>query len=205
MKEQQWYLGVMKEALADLEANCDELCALDAKAGDGDHGITITKGIRAAVQELEKLPEEESLANCLKTTGYAMLRSMGGASGPIFSTFFIQGAIVLSKRESWDAETYREILSGTLDALRELTGVSPGDKTMADTIAGAHSALCSQEYMSIEDALFMAGKGAWEGAQSTKNMIAHKGRAKYLGERSVGFVDAGAQSMSLILCALAKK
>ena len=108
---------IMAKKLADrFEKETLYLCDLDRKAGDGDHGITIARGFEEAYNHVSKLPEETSASEVCKEIGYGMLRSMGGASGPIFSTFFIQASIVLKGKEGWDVASFVE----TVHWMREI-------------------------------------------------------------------------------------
>ncbi len=180
--------------------NEKSLCSLDAMAGDGDHGITILRGISAAQAELES-KHPNTLSDIFKTIGYAMLESMGGASGPIFSTLFIQAAICTKDIANLDGQDVLRILEETYNALHELTEAKAGEKTMLDSIWGAREYLSEKitPEMTWGEAFTEAATGAAIGAEKTVDMIATKGRAKYLKEKSIGFCDAGAKSCALIL------
>lgn len=203
MRQSDSFHAFLEKACVLFDENCERLCALDAQAGDGDHGITIRKGIHAAWDTIGHMPRQTPLSSLFKETGYAMLHSMGGASGPIFSTFFIQTAIALQDNEVLSTQSLEGIITATIEALGEMAGAKPGDKTMIDALDGAKAALISVESDApLEEALRAAAAGAEKGAESTAQMVARKGRAKYLGERSLGFVDAGATSVALIFAAL---
>ena len=122
---------IMAKKLADrFEKETLYLCDLDRKAGDGDHGITIARGFEEAYNHVSKLPEETSASEVCKEIGYGMLRSMGGASGPIFSTFFIQASIVLKGKEGWDVASFVETVHATIEGIRDLAGTKRNEKTM---------------------------------------------------------------------------
>ena len=175
---------IMAKKLADrFEKETLYLCDLDRKAGDGDHGITIARGFEEAYNHVSKLPEETSASEVCKEIGYGMLRSMGGASGPIFSTFFIQASIVLKGKEGWDVASFVETVHATIEGIRDLAGTNPS---------------------TLEEAVKLAYEGAKKGANRTKEMVATKGRAKFLGERSKGFMDAGSCSISFIFETIAE-
>ena len=197
------FAKILKES---LEENCKMLCELDASAGDGDHGTTILRGVSAAYTELMNIGDSTTISHCFKTIGYAMLKNMGGASGPIFSTLFIQASIVTKGKDTLVGKDLLDIIESTEKGLYELTLTKPGEKTMLDSIHGALLELTAnvKEGTTWEDSLEMAEIGAVKGMEATKDMMATKGRAKYLGERSRGFVDAGAMSCSLIFKALNK-
>ena len=177
------------------------LCDMDRKAGDGDHGLTISRGFQYAYEQVSLLDEDEEPAEVFQTIGYSMLNIMGGASGPIFSTFFIQAAIVLKKRLILDGEALTEILEKTIAAIHDLANTRRGEKTMLDALYGAMDALCD---VTKDTQLFRkASEGAKKGAEATKQMMATKGRTKFLQERSIGFIDAGSWSVYLILDTIA--
>ena len=122
---------IMAKKLADrFEKETLYLCDLDRKAGDGDHGITIARGFEEAYNHVSKLPEETSASEVCKEIGYGMLRSMGGASGPIFSTFFIQASIVLKGKEGWDVASFVETVHATIEGIRDLAGTKRNEKTV---------------------------------------------------------------------------
>lgn len=196
-------MNIYKELSKRLDQVFDEqamyLCDLDRCAGDGDHGLTISRGFHTAYELVCGLNEDVKASQVCKTIGHGMLKSMGGASGPIFSTFFIQAAIILNEREILDGEALKEILARTIDAIHDLANTNRGEKTMLDALYGAYDAVCCSE-----GALWEAARqGAKKGAESTKAMMATKGRAKFLQERSIGFMDAGSWSVFLILDTMA--
>lgn len=181
-----------------FEKNALPLCELDALAGDGDHGLTISHGFERAAQKVALLSDTAMPAEIFKEIGYAMLGSMGGASGPIFSIFFIQSAIVLKDRPALTGDLLREIVDATIAAIYDIAGARKGDKTMVDALYGVQEALTQTSCLQLSDCLSLASQGAQKGANATMDMVAKKGRAKFLGERSRGFMDAGSKSVSLI-------
>lgn len=197
------FISALRRAFED---HCEELCRLDALAGDGDHGLTILRGIQAAEEAVRRLDDQAPPAECFKESGFAMLKAMGGASGPIFSTLFIQMAIGLRETGLLDGSAFYAILLECKDALIDLTGTQPGQKTMIDALEGALRALsgANASEMSFSKALQAAAQGAQQGADQTREMLAQQGRAKFLGERSKGFYDAGACSVSLIFKVMAE-
>lgn len=196
---------VMAKKLADrFEKESIYLCDLDRKAGDGDHGITIARGFEEAYNRVSKLPETTSASEICKEIGYGMLRSMGGASGPIFSTFFIQAAIVLKEKEGWDAISFGETVQAAIEGIHDLAGTNRYEKTMLDAMYGSLDALNGNQPSTMKEAVRLAYEGAKKGAESTKDMVATKGRAKFLGERSKGFVDAGSCSIAFMFETIAE-
>lgn len=196
---------VLSETLHRIfEENKVYLCQLDAAAGDGDHGLTISRGFTAAWEKIQKMPDETSPAELFKTIGYAMLETMGGASGPIFSTFFIQAAICLRGGGELTAENLHSVLLASYNAVADLCEAKEGEKTMLDALHGALEAVAADCPDKLSQALQIAEEGAKKGAESTIDMIATKGRARFLGERSRGFMDAGSWSVVLIFHALSE-
>ena len=148
---------IMAKKLADrFEKETLYLCDLDRKAGDGDHGITIARGFEEAYNHVSKLPEETSASEVCKEIGYGMLRSMGGASGPIFSTFFIQASIVLKGKEGWDVASFVETVHATIEGISDLAGTKRNEKTMLDAMYGSEDALDEGNPSTLEEAVKLA-------------------------------------------------
>jgi len=175
------------------------LCQLDANAGDGDHGLTMERGFVSAEKKITSNNIDYDMSSYFKEIGYSMLENMGGASGPIFSTMFIQWAIETKGKKEFTSESFIKIIRNTIDAIYELIGTQKGDKTMVDALYGAYEKIQGQQNLPLEQVLKLAAEGAEEGSNSTKELVAKKGRAKFLGERSKGFIDAGSVSVALIL------
>lgn len=192
------YKSLSENFHKEFRSQADALCKMDAMAGDGDHGITISRGFTEAWNRVSKLPEDAKPAEIFKVMGYAMLGAMGGASGPIFSTFFIQSAITLREETELSTYSFKRIISASVDAISDLADVRPGEKTMMDALYGALLAVNEAGDCDLKTALDLAAEGAAAGAESTVDMVATKGRARFLGERSRGFMDAGSQSVVII-------
>ncbi len=175
------------------------LCQLDANAGDGDHGLTMERGFISAEKKISSSSIDYDMSSYFKEIGYSMLENMGGASGPIFSTMFIQWAIETKGINELTSKSFIRIIKGTIDAIYELIGTQKGDKTMVDALYGAYEKIQGQEKLPLSQVLKLAAEGAEDGSESTKELVAKKGRAKFLGERSRGFIDAGSVSVALIL------
>ena len=161
------------------------LSQADRDLGDGDHGLGMQRGFSAAKAQLEAL-DPKTVAEVFTTTGMALMASMGGASGAVMGMLFQSGGAALGANESLDADGLCAFLRGACDGVTNLGGAKPGDKT-EDT-----------ECQSIAEACQAAAAGANEGMEATKAMIATMGRAKTLGEKSIGFPDPGALSVSII-------
>ncbi len=184
--------------VADVIIESEEILSqADRDLGDGDHGLGMQRGFTAAKAQLEAL-DPKTVAEVFTTTGMALMASMGGASGAVMGMLFQSGGAALGANESLDAEGLYAFLQGACDGVTDLGGAKPGDKTMVDALAKARDKTEDTECQSIAEACQAAAAGANEGMEATKAMIATMGRAKTLGEKSIGFPDPGALSVSII-------
>ncbi|MCY4146627.1 MAG: dihydroxyacetone kinase subunit DhaL [Chloroflexi bacterium] len=185
-----------ERVLAEREA----LNRLDAAIGDGDHGSSISGALALAMQEINML-EEPSLHAIWLTTAKALLNGMGGASGAIFGTFFLKGAAQLKDVERISQADMTELLQAGLAGVQARGRATVGDKTMVDALAPAVAAFAAA--VDFPSAWRAAAGAAATGAESTRDMLARQGRAKYLGERALGHVDPGASAIALMFAAAA--
>jgi dihydroxyacetone kinase-like protein len=176
----------------------DLLTQADKAIGDGDHGVGMARGFHTVRQKLEG-GAFSTLDELLKAVGIALLTSVGGAAGAVFGTFFRGGAQRLGGRSIFDSEALSFMLLDGLAAVKERGGATPGDKTMVDALEPA--ALKSQELVSVhlDESLTAVSEAARGGMEATMDMVANLGKAKPLGERSLGHPDPGAVSTYLIL------
>lgn len=184
--------------------NAQRLTALDAAIGDGDHGANLTRGLAASVAALaEKSPETPGTV--LVAGGSGLVSKTGGASGPLYGTGFRRAGKALGDTPEADADALGEALAAMLAGIQELGGAAEGDKTMVDALAPAVAAFtkAAADGGSLADAAVAAADAAEAGLAATVPLQARKGRASYLGARSVGHEDPGAASTALILRALA--
>lgn len=181
------------------------LTELDSAIGDADHGANMDRGFRAA---LEKLPgvEDKDIEKILMTVAMALLSKVGGAGGPLYSTLFMQMGKSLNGKTEFDLEDWAMALDAATQGIVRLGKASPGDKTMVDALTPAVQALkdASQQGLSLEEGLVKSAKAAEEGMIATIPLVARKGRASYLGERSAGHQDPGATSTFMLLDTAAK-
>jgi dihydroxyacetone kinase phosphoprotein-dependent L subunit len=175
------------------------LTEIDSAIGDGDHGIGMEVGFKAAIKELNH--QEFSTVNEVFTeTGKAMIMTMGGASGVIFGTMFLSGFNKHENVEKLNLETLADAFETSLEAIKKRGKAQPGDKTMVDGLTPAVDRLresVSKNHTLLEG-LANAVEGAKEGVEATKGYLGRLGRAKSLGERAIGHQDAGATSVSII-------
>ncbi|AFJ48097.1 dihydroxyacetone kinase subunit DhaL [Shimwellia blattae] len=185
-------------------AQCDFLTGLDKEIGDGDHGLNMRRGFSKVVEKLPSIADKD-IGFILKNTGMVLLSNVGGASGPLFGTFFIRAAQVTQARQSLSLEELYLMIREGADGVVSRGKAEPGDKTMCDVWLPVADALrrASEQHLSITDALEMACQVAGQAAQATITMQARKGRASYLGERSIGHQDPGATSVLLMVQCLA--
>jgi dihydroxyacetone kinase-like protein len=193
----------MTEIAEAVRVNRDYLVQLDAAIGDGDHGINMTRGFDAVVRALAAETEAPP-GTLLVLAGKTLVSSVGGASGPLWGSALRRAGRTLGDAPTFEAEELVAALEAALAAVQDLGQARPGDKTMVDALVPAVEALRERVTagLPLEDALRAASAAAEEGMRGTVPMQAHKGRASYLGERSIGHQDPGATSAALIMAAL---
>jgi phosphoenolpyruvate---glycerone phosphotransferase subunit DhaL len=177
--------------------NEDVLSEADRQLGDGDHGLGMTRGFTAAKKQLEALAPV-SVSQVFTTLGMALMSTMGGASGAVFGMLFQSGGMAIASAEGLDASALSSFLDAGTQGVMNIGKAKPGDKTMVDALVGAQEAVAAAKAGSIGEALAVAAEGAREGMEKTKDMIAQLGRARTLGEKTLGHPDAGAISVSII-------
>jgi dihydroxyacetone kinase-like protein len=185
-----------------IEQNADTLTELDAAIGDADHGINMRRGVRAV---LERLGDEPTPGAVLKTVATTLISKVGGASGPLYGTAFLRASAAAGSKESLDDADLAALFSAALEGLRQRGGAQAEDKTMIDAFApavGAFETALAQGHPR-KDALQAARSAAYAGSDATIDLVARKGRASYLGERSRGHRDPGSFSTALLFDAAA--
>lgn len=177
----------------------DYLTGLDREIGDADHGLNMHRGFSKVVEKLPAIADKD-IGFILKNTGMTLLSSVGGASGPLFGTFFIRAAQVTQAHQSLSLEELYQMMREGADGVISRGKAEPGDKTMCDVWLPVVESLrlACERNLSIPAALDAAAAQAEAAAQSTITMQARKGRASYLGERSIGHQDPGATSVMFI-------
>ncbi|HEX6446343.1 MAG TPA: dihydroxyacetone kinase subunit DhaL [Streptosporangiales bacterium] len=175
------------------------LTDLDRAIGDGDHGINMDRGMRAVVEKLGGTTADDA-GGLLRTVGMTLLSKVGGASGPLYGTFFIEmGKAAGSSAELSDVDLVSAVDAGVA-GVQKRGRAEPGDKTMVDALLPARDALreAVDGGADLATALARAADAAERGRDATEPLVARKGRASYLGERSAGHVDPGATSTALL-------
>ena len=183
-----------------IARNREYLIELDAAIGDADHGAKMDRGFQAV---LAKLPEaaDKDIGSILKAVGMALVSTVGGAGGPLYGTFYLQAGGQLSGKMEMSLEDWAAALGAAVNGVMQRGKAEAGDKTMLDALLPAVSALKAAiaEDRSSDQALRQSADAARQGMEATIPLIARKGRASYLGERSAGHQDPGATSSYLLL------
>ena len=194
-----WARRWIELAAADIAEQRDYLVDLDRAIGDGDHGENMDRGFKAAVEALEQA-QPGSVAEVLKTVAKTLMSTVGGAAGPLYGTAFLRASKAAGDGEL-DGAGVAAVIAGALDGIQARGKATTGEKTMVDAWTPAlEAARAAAESGSDPAAVLEAAATAAEaGAAATEPLRATKGRASYLGERSIGHLDPGAVSTSLIL------
>jgi dihydroxyacetone kinase-like protein len=189
---------------AAVDAHAQELTELDSAIGDADHGINLQRGMRAAV---ERLPAGGATPDAiLRAVANALISKTGGASGPLYGTAFLRASQAVAGCDSLDAGDVARMFRAALDGIRERGKAEPGDKTMVDAFTPAVDALEAglARGDDLGTALRAAARAASAGSDATIPLVARKGRASYLGERSREHRDPGSRSTTLLFEAAAE-
>jgi len=186
---------------AEVTERKNELTKLDQAIGDGDHGTNMDRGLRKAVEKLDAV-EGDDVGAALKAVGMALVSSVGGAGGPLYGTFFLQAGQSAAGRSELDADGFAAAVKAGVEGVQSRGKAEPEDKTMIDALLPAAAALA--EGGTLAEAAARGADAAEEGMRATIPLIARKGRASYLGERSRGHQDPGATSSALMMRAAAE-
>ncbi len=199
-----WARRWIELSAADIAEQRDYLVDLDRAIGDGDHGENMDRGFKAAVEALEQA-QPGSVAEVLKTVAKTLMSTVGGAAGPLYGTAFLRASKAAGDG-NLDGAGVAAVIAGALDGIQARGKATTGEKTMVDAWTPAlEAARAAAESGSDPAAVLEAAATAAEaGAAATEPLRATKGRASYLGERSIGHLDPGAVSTSLILRAAAR-
>ncbi|MFD5624642.1 dihydroxyacetone kinase subunit DhaL [Streptomyces sp. NPDC127072] len=193
MLDADFFRRWMTATAASVDREAERLTALDSPIGDADHGSNLKRGFTAVVATLEKEAPDTPGA-VLTVTGRQLISTVGGASGPLYGTLLRRTGKALGDASEVTEEQFADALRTGVEAVMTLGGAAPGDKTMIDALVPAVDALAGS---------FAAARAAAEeGAAATTPLQARKGRASYLGERSIGHQDPGATSAALLIAAL---
>jgi dihydroxyacetone kinase-like protein len=193
-------LAWLKAFIQVIADNKDYLTDLDSAIGDADHGANMNRGFQAVLVKLPGM-EDADIGTIFKQVGMTLLSTVGGAGGPLYATFFIQAGSKVAGKMEIDLQEWADALEAATVGVVNRGKASLGDKTMVDALTPAVEALKQSvaENLSIAEGLKRSSKAAEEGMLATIPLVAKKGRASYLGERSAGHQDPGATSTFLLL------
>lgn len=183
-----------------MDEHAHELTMFDQAIGDGDHGINMKRGMNATMDKADTFADAP-ISEILKTVGNTLVGTVGGASGPLYGTAFKKAGVACKEKDELTAEDVSAVMQAMIDGIVKRGKATTGEKTMLDALCPAKESYdkAIAEGKSIVEALTDAEATAWEGVEYTKTIIATKGRASYVGERSIGHQDPGATSMSYLL------
>lgn len=185
-------------------AHRDELNELDRAIGDFDHGSNMARGFTLAGEKLLTIADA-NIGDILKQLGMVLISNVGGASGPLYGTAFLKASMAIGAKESIDEADIKKAYELVIEGIKQRGASDRGHKTMLDALIPAYEAYAKaiEEGDSLALAARKASDAAAEGVEFTKTIAATKGRASYLGERSIGHADPGATSTALLLSAFA--
>ncbi len=183
-----------------VSENRDYLTRLDSAIGDADHGTNMDRGMKAVLGKLDGL-EDEDIGALLKTVGMTLVSTVGGAAGPLYGTLFLQMGVATAGKSELEPDDWAAALDAAVAGVQMRGKAEPGDKTMLDALIPARDSFSAAvaEGASFEEALTRSAKAAEDGMLATIPLVARKGRASYLGERSAGHQDPGATSSQLLV------
>jgi len=190
--------AIIGNIILEIEGNKGWLSEIDGAIGDGDHGINMAKGFGMVREKMDTA--ENSLSSLLNLVGMTLLTNIGGAMGPIYGTFFMRMGKAIEGKDDIDKKDILNMLNG----VKKRGGAEMGDKTLIDALEPARNKYkkAMKDGIEIGESIDIMIKSAKEGMESTKELVARKGRSSRLGERSKGTIDAGAASCYIILKAL---
>ncbi|MBN1776824.1 MAG: dihydroxyacetone kinase subunit L [Clostridiales bacterium] len=197
--DQREAAGIALQMVKTVAENKQRLSDIDGLIGDGDHGVNMNKGFQLFRERIEG--KDITFAEALLALGDVLLMEIGGSMGPLYGMFFSAMGTAAQDFDTIGAELFEQMLSGGVQAVQELGGAKPGDKTLIDVLVPALNAYqgALKEGQTFETCLEAMKTAADEGCRSTLGMVAKIGRASRLGERSRGVPDAGATSCDLLL------
>lgn len=190
-------VDIMSNIIIDNEK---AFCELDSAAGDGDFGMSLSKGFKIIKNEWSELSKEENIGSFLKACGMLITEHCGGATGPIWGSAFRSAAKYAEGKTEINLKELSELLQSAVDGVQKRGGAKLGDKTLLDALIPAVETLkeSAEDGEALLVAMNRSARAACEGAEKTKLIVATKGRASYLGERSISHPDAGAVAIGVI-------
>ena len=177
---------------------------MDAKTGDGDHGLNMARGFSAAEERLAELPADAPIKDVLYHVGRAFIENVGGAAGPLYGIAFVRASEAVTAGTRLDVRSFEKLFTAAIDAIQRRGRAERGDKTMLDTLIPIRDAFLSENAQgkSLRECLEEALNAGRAGAEYTKTIAARRGRAALIGARSIGIEDPGAMSSLIMFRAL---
>ena len=205
MADSEKILEIIRQMAQVIEEHKDELTQLDQPIGDSDHGINMARGFQAVEQKLPGL-EGKDIGTILKTVGMTLVSTVGGASGPLYGTAFMKAGMEAAGKRQLDLDGFLKLMDAAAAGVSQRGKAVEGEATMLDAMIPSINAMKEAKATGTETAgVLQAGaKAAWTGAEHTKDLVATKGRASYVGERGLGHQDPGATSYCYLLETIAK-
>jgi dihydroxyacetone kinase-like protein len=203
LADQACVVSWLSRVAAVIHEQAAYLTELDSAIGDADHGVNMDRGFTAVMARLPNVAEAD-VGSLLKTVGATLVSTVGGASGPLYGTAFLRAGMALAGKQELEAEDVAAALNAAVEGVMARGKAQRGEKTMLDALGPALDAFQTQAAAgaSLEEALRVAANAAEAGMRATIPLLATKGRASYLGERSIGHQDPGATSSALLLRAM---
>ena len=200
MADSKKVIRILQEIAHKIEAEKDFLTKLDQPIGDSDHGINMARGFGEVEKKLPTL-EGKDIGTILKTVGMTLVSTVGGASGPLYGSAFLKAGIACAGKEELDLSEFLSVLETATEAVKQRGKSTTEEKTMLDAMVPSLEAMHTKlEEGGDAKAVLSAGvDAAWKGVEHTKDLVATKGRASYVGERGIGHQDPGATSYSDML------
>lgn len=198
-------IACIRQIQAVLREQRQYLTGLDSPIGDGDHGINMDRGFTAVIAKLDAAAAGQDVGAVLKLVASTLISTVGGASGPLYGTAFLRAGTALAGKPAATLADCVAALNAAVQGIKDRGKASQGEKTMLDALVPAQEALAAAAAagLALPAAFAQAAAAAEAGAQATIPLLATKGRASYLGERSIGHQDPGATSSALMLRAVA--
>jgi dihydroxyacetone kinase-like protein len=194
---------LIRAASQAIEAHAEEVSALDRALGDGDHLVNLRRGLNALLAQSAELAQASDLSTAFQKIGMTLMTTVGGASGSLYGTLFIALAKA-AQGTPLKLDTFAQAFSQAVEAVKQRGKTQVGEKTLVDTLQPtAEALLAAAPSASPAEVVEKVKAAAVAGMESTRDLLATKGRASYLGERARGIVDAGARTAQLMICAIA--
>lgn len=200
MADNKMAISILKKIGEKVEEHKDYLTELDQPIGDSDHGINLARGFKAVEEKLSTV-EDKDIGTILRTVGMALVSTVGGASGPLYGSAYMKMGMALNGKVEIGMDDFLKGMDAAVEAVKQRGKAAAEEATMLDAMIPALTAMKEAAAAGADaKAVLEAGcKASWAGAEHTKDLIATKGRASYVGERGIGHQDPGATSFSYML------